>query len=160
SEFFKALEQAERDRVLGRQSAASDVAASDAPSARPDEASVQVLPALSIPKWPGPVAATKPVTVPVAEAAPDWVDAHMVSLVRPPSFEAEQYRTLRHMIEQLRARDNVSVVACSSPIGGDGKTLTAINLAGALAQAKDTTVLLVDADLRRPSVARELTLGH
>jgi capsular exopolysaccharide synthesis family protein len=160
SEFFKALEQAERDRALGRQSVASEVAAAEAPAALADEAPVQVLPALSIPKWPGPVAATKPVTAPVAEAAPDGVDAHMVSLVSPASFEAEQYRTLRHMIEQLKTRDGVSVIACSSPIGGDGKTTTAINLAGALAQAKDTNVLLVDADLRRPSVAHEFTLGH
>ncbi len=83
----------------------------------------------------------------------------MVSLVTPNTFEAEQYRTLRHMIEQLHTSAGVSIIACTSPAGGDGKTTTAINLAGALAQAPDAKVLLVDADFRRPCIARELTLS-
>jgi capsular exopolysaccharide synthesis family protein len=83
----------------------------------------------------------------------------MVSLVAPSSLEAEQYRALRHVVEQKRRTDNVSVIAVSSPGGGDGKTTTAINLAGALAQAPDARVLLVEADLRRPSVSAMLGLG-
>jgi len=82
-----------------------------------------------------------------------------VSLLSPTTFEAEQYRTLRHMIEQLHASAQLSVVACTSPAGGDGKTTTAINLAGALAQAPDMKILVIDADLRRPTVAQTLTLG-
>ena len=39
--------------------------------------------------------------------------------------------------------------------GGDGKTLTAINLAGALARGSDTRVLLIEADLRRPTLAKQ-----
>ena len=50
----------------------------------------------------------------------------------------------------------MSVIAVSSPGVGDGKTTTAINLAGALAQASDAAVLLVEADLRRPSIGRLL----
>ena len=46
------------------------------------------------------------------------------------------------------------MIAISSPAAGDGKTVTAINLAGALARGSDEPVLLIDADLRRPSVAR------
>ena len=48
----------------------------------------------------------------------------------------------------------------SAPATGDGKTTTAINLAGALAQAPGTRVLLLDADLRHPAVANGLGLGH
>ena len=43
---------------------------------------------------------------------------------------------------------------------GDGKTTTAINLAGALAQSAEARVLVVEADLRRPSVGQLLGLGH
>ena len=81
-----------------------------------------------------------------------------MSLLAPATFEAEQYRGLRHLIEAHKAADGATVVAVSSPAVGDGKTVTAINLAGALAQRADARVLLVDADLRRPSVARELGL--
>jgi capsular exopolysaccharide synthesis family protein len=48
------------------------------------------------------------------------------------------------------------VLAVSSPGVGDGKTTTAINLAGALAQGQDSRVVLVEVDLRRPSIAEML----
>jgi capsular exopolysaccharide synthesis family protein len=85
--------------------------------------------------------------------------AHLVSLVAPASFEAEQYRILRHMVERRHADDGVSAVAVTSPNGGEGKTTTAINLAGALAQAVEIRVLLVEADLRRPGVVAQLGLS-
>jgi len=80
----------------------------------------------------------------------------MVSLTAPASFAAEQYQRLRLTVERLaRARD-LKVIAVTSPATGDGKTVTAINLAGALARGSDDRVLLIDADLRRPSVAAQL----
>jgi capsular exopolysaccharide synthesis family protein len=79
-----------------------------------------------------------------------------VSLLHPTSFLAEPYRALRHLVEQLHRKAQVSIVAVSSAGVGDGKTTTAINLAGALAQAPDSRVLLVDADLRRSSIAGHL----
>jgi capsular exopolysaccharide synthesis family protein len=77
-------------------------------------------------------------------------------LLAPNSFEAEQYRVLRHLIEQLRRSSELSIVAVSSPDAGDGKTTTTINLAGALAQAHETRVLLVDGDLRGANLAAHL----
>lgn len=88
------------------------------------------------------------------------VEAHLVSLLAPSSFEAEQYRALRHALEQRYKTGTITVVAVSSPVDGDGKTTTAINLAGTLAQAHAARVLLVDADLRWPSVADHLGLSH
>ncbi len=84
------------------------------------------------------------------------MDAHLVSLTAPGSYPAEQYQGLRLTVERLGNAQKTKVIALTSPGTGDGKTLTAINLAGAL--AAETRVLLVDADLRRPSVATSLGL--
>ncbi len=82
-------------------------------------------------------------------------DERLVSLLARSSLEAEQYRGLRHIVEEAGKH----VVAVTSPTPRDGKTTTAINLAGALAQAPGTRVLLVEADLRQPRVADQLGLG-
>ena len=86
------------------------------------------------------------------------LDRHLVSLVAPASFEAEHYRMLRARLESRQEGKALQVIAVTSATIGDGKTTTAINLAGALAQAREARVLLVDADLRRPSVALQLGL--
>jgi capsular exopolysaccharide synthesis family protein len=86
------------------------------------------------------------------------VEEHLVSLLSPTSFGAEQYRALRLRVEQLHKTANLSIVGVTSPEAGDGKTLTAINLAGALAQAPEARVLIVDADLRRSSMTARLGL--
>jgi protein-tyrosine kinase len=97
-----------------------------------------------------------------AEAVPDRIaarvkpDERLVSLVSPATIEAEQYRTLGLMLEQRRHSGLLQVVAVSSPTMGDGKTVTSINLAAALAQSPQSRVLLVDADFRKPSVATQL----
>src|SRR5437588_10759240 len=81
-------------------------------------------------------------------------DERLVSFLAPSSFGAEQYRGIRHIVEE----SGKHVVGITSPIPGDGKTTTAINLAGALAQAPGTRVLLVEADLRRPRIGDQLGL--
>lgn len=93
-----------------------------------------------------------------ADRAPR-VEDHLVSLFDPRSFEAEQYRVLRQVVETLRKGANLQVLAVTSAAVGEGKTTTAVNLAGALAQSADARVLIADMDLRRPSVARRLGLG-
>jgi capsular exopolysaccharide synthesis family protein len=75
------------------------------------------------------------------------------------ALEAEQYRALSYMVEQF-ATANRTVIAVSSPVAGDGKTTTSINLARTLAQAPESRVLLVDADLRRGSVGAQLGIGR
>ncbi len=93
-----------------------------------------------------------------SEKVSERLDPHLVSLLNPTSFEAEQYRTLRYLVEQKKQEAGSYVVTVSSPTAGDGKTTTAINLAGALSQGIGTRVLLVDADLRLPSVAKAVGL--
>jgi capsular exopolysaccharide synthesis family protein len=77
----------------------------------------------------------------------------LVSLVAPGSMEADQYRGLRHAVERVHRDAGHQVVAITSAGAGDGKTLTTLNLAGALAQSRDARVVVIDADLHRPSVA-------
>jgi capsular exopolysaccharide synthesis family protein len=86
----------------------------------------------------------------------DAMDQHLVSLVDPASFEADQYRTLRHLVEQLDSTKRV--IAVTSALPGDGKTLTTLNLAGALAHASQARILVWDLDLRTPSVGKRLGL--
>jgi capsular exopolysaccharide synthesis family protein len=86
------------------------------------------------------------------------VDKKLVSLTAPASFAAEQYQGLRLTVERLRRSRDVRVIAVTSPGAGDGKTVTCINLAGALARGSDARVLLLDADLRRPAIATRIGL--
>lgn len=78
------------------------------------------------------------------------VDARLVSLIARGTVEAEQYRGLRHAVEQMHKPGEGTLVGVCSPIPGDGKSTTAINLAGALAQDLQARVLLIEADLHRP----------
>lgn len=88
------------------------------------------------------------------------MDARLVSLTAPHSFPAEQYQGLRIKLEYLRRTSDMRVFAVTSPGAGDGKTVTSINLAGALARDSDVRVLLIDADLRRSRVARALGVAE
>ncbi len=64
------------------------------------------------------------------------------------------YKMLRtHVLQRMRAH-GWSTLAVTSPTSGEGKSLTAVNLAISLAKEVNHTVLLVDLDLRRPSIAR------
>jgi capsular exopolysaccharide synthesis family protein len=70
----------------------------------------------------------------------------------------EQYRVIRTKVLQHPKRPKTIVV--SSAGAGDGKSVTAINLAGALALKSESRVVLVDGDLRRPSIFRHLRIDE
>jgi len=86
----------------------------------------------------------------------DTLATQLVSFTNPASFAAEQYQNLRLKIERLRQTRDLRVIAITSPGASEGKTITSINLAGALARGAASRVLLVDADLRRPQVGEHL----
>jgi len=91
-------------------------------------------------------------------AARPQVAEPLVSFSAPSSIEAEQYRSLRHSVERLRRDKGIQVIAITSPGAGDGKTMTTLNLAGALAQGNGTRVLVVSADLRGETIIDYLGL--
>ncbi len=74
---------------------------------------------------------------------------------------AEEYRKLKAVVAQLTKGDEFrNTLLVTSAIPNEGKSITALNLAVCLAQELDHTVLLVDADLRRPSVHRYLDVEN
>lgn len=83
----------------------------------------------------------------------------LVSLLQPNSPHSQRYQRLRLAVENLPRNNGGVVVAITSPGIGDGKTITAINLAGALAQNPARRVLLMDLDLRTSGVSIKDYLG-
>ena len=77
----------------------------------------------------------------------------LATLSEPHSAVAEQYRKLKGSLVRITQEETFrNLIVVTSAIAGEGKSLTAANLAISLAQEYDLTVLLVDADLRRPSI--------
>jgi capsular exopolysaccharide synthesis family protein len=64
----------------------------------------------------------------------------------------EQYRRLAAALHQAQAANGIKVVMITSALVAEGKTLTASNVALTLSQSYQKNVLLIDADLRRPSL--------
>ena len=75
------------------------------------------------------------------------------------SFAAsEAYKLLRTKLQFSFVDENDNhIIGLSSALSGEGKSLTAVNLAYSLAQL-DKRVLLVDCDMRRPTLAEKLSL--
>src|SRR5215471_11062250 len=82
----------------------------------------------------------------------------LVTQVRPQSQMAESYRALRTSLLLSNLGAPPKVIMVTSALPQEGKTTTSINTAIVLAQ-KGVRVLLIDADLRRPSVHKSLGMG-
>jgi capsular exopolysaccharide synthesis family protein len=68
------------------------------------------------------------------------------------SLAAEEYKKLRQQVKQIYHQDSTHLLAVMSPIKGDGKSTVAVNLAAVVALDFEQQVLLIDADLRSPSI--------
>ncbi len=82
----------------------------------------------------------------------------LVTQVRPQSQMAESYRALRTSLLLSNLGAPPKVIMVTSALPQEGKTTTSINCAVVLAQ-KGVRVLLIDADLRRPSIHKTLGMG-
>ena len=82
----------------------------------------------------------------------------LITQVRPQSQMAESYRALRTSLLLSSLGAPPKVIMITSALPQEGKTTTSINCAVVLAQ-KGIRVLLIDADLRRPSIHKTLGMG-
>ena len=85
----------------------------------------------------------------------DEIDGRLALLIDPDSERSAAFRVLRHHLLEV-GRPQCIVV--SSPVAGDGKTTTAVNLALALAECGRAKVLLVETHVRRPQLGNVFRL--
>ncbi|HYB76991.1 MAG TPA: polysaccharide biosynthesis tyrosine autokinase, partial [Candidatus Bathyarchaeia archaeon] len=86
-----------------------------------------------------------------SQIMPQQESVETISYLRPQSQSAEAYRTLRTSILLSSWGAPPKVLLVTSPLAQEGKTTTSVNTAIVLAQ-RGARVLMVDADLRRPSI--------
>jgi capsular exopolysaccharide synthesis family protein len=114
-----------------------------------------------------PAAAAVAAAAPLAKAAKRIAQVRrapekLVASLKPPVLDSsiiamEQCRLLRNRVREALRAKKARTMMLTSATAGEGKTLLSINLAYTLSQLENTHVLLVDGDLRRPTV--ESTLG-
>jgi len=68
----------------------------------------------------------------------------------PATHGAEQFRTLRSRLYQLRGSQPLRTILVTSSVPGEGKTFVTNNLGHAIVRQPDRRALIIDADLRRP----------
>jgi capsular exopolysaccharide synthesis family protein len=103
--------------------------------------------------------ATAHATATGTAAATDAVQNYTVRLnpllvagLAPKSLAAEQYRQLRTRLSHTEGGSNLRTVLITSPQKGEGKSITAANLALTMAQELQRRVVIIEADLRKPSL--------
>jgi capsular exopolysaccharide synthesis family protein len=87
-------------------------------------------------------------------------ESHLVSVGQEESLGAEKFRFLAVRLRQLRQSRPLKKVLITSSIPQEGKSMVAANLACTLARRKRQRTLLLEGDLRRPTVAAEFGLGR
>jgi capsular exopolysaccharide synthesis family protein len=85
-------------------------------------------------------------------------ESRLVYFTEPDSLAAEKFRFLGVRLRQLQQTRQLKKVLVTSTIPEEGKSLISANLAGVLARRKQR-VLLIEGDMRRPTLARQFGLG-
>jgi len=152
------LDKAEREGTVRRTRGLSSdtplpvLFSADVQPARPPQPALVETPSFGQPPaWTAPPP-VPPIDPELREAPAPELDGCLVAALAPHSLAAEQYRSLRTRIKRAENGRPVRAIVITSPAKGDGKSLTAANLALTMAQEFQQRILLVDADLRRPAV--------
>ena len=100
-------------------------------------------------------------TRPVEKQIPDFleweveterVEPRLVTITHPHSSYCEEYRSLRTHIIHKSQRQKLQAIVIASVNASEGKSITALNLSWLLAQTDGIKALIIDADLRMPSL--------
>src|SRR2546426_768050 len=119
SKFFQALERAAQEQALRHPTAPSE----------PTSVPVPAIPA------PASYRAPQPFVEP-PDGVSNGLEEHLVSLLAPTSFSAEQYRTLRHLIEQLHKSAELSAMAAGRVPSAPYEVLKSPRLGELLTEAR------------------------
>ncbi|HQU81821.1 MAG TPA: CpsD/CapB family tyrosine-protein kinase [Pyrinomonadaceae bacterium] len=101
-------------------------------------------------------------TRPTSTALPDFVrwnveaervEPRLVAITQPNSTYCEEYRSLRTQVLHKSQRQKLQSIVVASINPSEGKTVTALNLSWLLAQTDGVKCLIIDSDLRMPSLA-------
>jgi capsular exopolysaccharide synthesis family protein len=87
-------------------------------------------------------------------------DSKLVCLTAPESFGAEKFRFLGVRLRQLQHSRPFKRVLITSTIPEEGKSTVSANLATILARKQQPKILLLEGDLRRPSLGKQFGLGR
>jgi protein-tyrosine kinase len=126
--------------------------------------------AAASPKRVAPRGSVAPQSAPVAPAIapvayrevrldPQTLEANRVLTAISDPVATSAYKMLRTRVLQRTSASGWRALGVTGTLAGEGKSLTAINLAIALARDVNTHVFLVDMDLQRPSVASQLGMS-
>ncbi len=115
-------------------------AATSAPEAAPTQPAVEA---------PAPDRTEEPRPVPSTRQAADPV----ITLKGEDSALIEQYRALRTRLSSQDPRSRLRVLAITSSMAGEGKSVTTANLGVVMSEVEHHQILLLDADFRRSSLA-------
>lgn len=130
SKIFKALEKAEREREKER-GLVLDLPTVPEPQEEPEKPKIDS----------GLRMVEQPIPIP-----------QLVASFQPGSLAAEQFRKLRSHLLKLKNPDMPRAIMVTSATNGEGKTFVAANLAAGIANDLNTHALLIDCDLRNPSL--------
>jgi capsular exopolysaccharide synthesis family protein len=103
----------------------------------------------------GPARASEFRSYTISEAR---VEPHLVAITQPRSGYNEVFRSLRTRVLQAGEHQQMRTFVITSAGVGEGKTLTALNLAWLLAQTEGVRALIIDSDLRQPCASEYLGL--
>lgn len=87
-------------------------------------------------------------------------NSKLVSVTEKDSLAAEKFRYLAVRLRQLQQSRPLKRLLITSTIPEEGKTTVSANLACTLARRKQQKTLLLEGDLRRPTLARQLGMGR